>query len=277
MKTGRILGIALVGLLLASATAGCHYHREEIEPFLLKPRRPLTGTDYPVLPPDAIQITSLHVPEIGGTFTIGPDGKINFPLLGEIYVAELTPKEIEQKLMAAAKDYYEQVDANVRVTGYNSRKFYVFGPSGGGPRQWTGRDSLLDALVGMTGNRGAWQERVIVLRVSEPTKGGYITAEPSWKYRVLGIHRDRPDKPRFKMLINLKAMWQHGDMANNILLKPDDIVYVRPTPWTWIGMKIRDILQPVSPVLEAVRVRYTLTEGLEESIQGRDDDDNNND
>jgi len=271
MKTGRILRIALVGLPMTWALAGCVYRRADIEPFLLKPRKPVTGTDYPVLPPDVIQITSLHVPEINGSFRVGPDGKINFPLLGEIYVAELTRKEIEQKLMAAAKDYYEQVDANVRVVGYNSRKFYVFGPNGGGPRQWTGRDSLLDALTGMTSQRGAWQERVIVLRVAEPAEGGFITANPSWKYRFLGIHPPREDKPRFKMIINLKAMWQHGDMANNILLKPNDIVYVRPTPWTWIGMKIRDILQPVRPVLEAVRVPYELTEGLEESIRGYED------
>lgn len=272
MKTGRILRITLIGLPMMWALAGCFYNREDIQPFLQQPRRPVTGTVYPVLPPDVITISSMHVPEISGTFRVEGNGKINFPLLGEIYVAELTPKEIEEKLMAAAKEYYEQVDANVRVTGYNSKKFYVFGPGGGSPRQWTGRDTLLDALVNMAGQRGAWQERVIVLRVSEPAAGGYITPKASWYYKFLGIHPQREDKPRFKMLVNLKAMWQHGDMANNILLKPDDIVYVRPTPFTWIGMRLREILQPVQPILEAVRIPQTLTEDAERSIRGYGND-----
>lgn len=268
MKTGRILRVALVSSLGISALTGCVYHREDIEPFLLKPRKPVTGTDYPILPPDVIQITSLHVPEIAGEFRVGPDGKINFPLLGEVYVADMTRTEIEEKLKAKAKEYYEQVDATVRVTGYNSKKFYVFGPSGGAARQWTGRDTLLDALVNMAGQRGAWQERVLVLRVAQPASGGYITRKASWKYKLLGIHPNRPD--RYKMIINLKAMWQHGDMANNILLKPDDIVWVRQTPFTWLATKIEEILQPVRPVLRAVRVPQELTDDLEESISGRD-------
>jgi hypothetical protein len=51
-------------------------------------------------------------------------------------------------------------------------------------------------------------------------------------------------------------------MANNILLKPDDIIYVPPHPAAWLMLKIRSLLLPVSPVLEAVRTPADVRYGL---------------
>lgn len=271
MVTGRTTKIAVVCLLAATGLSGCIYEREAPEPWFLKPRSPVSGTEYRLLPPDSFQVTSMHVPEIQGTHRIMPDGTVTFPLLGQIYLADLTPKEVEDKLKEAASKYYEQVDATVTVVNYASQKYYVFGEGGSGPRAWTGRDTLLDALASVTGSNTAWQERVIVIRPCEPAAGGYVTPKDSWKYRVWGIHPDRPDKPRYKMVVNLKAMWQHGDMANNILLKPNDIVYVRPHPFAWIARKIQLLTMWVSPISQAVRTP-TQVEDAWTDPTGRDRD-----
>jgi len=248
-------------LVVLYALSGC-YNAGELNAFLLKPRAPISGTEYRVYPPDSISISSLHVPEINGSHQIRPDGKINLPLLGEVYVTGMTPKEIEATLMTAAKDYYEQADATVQVGSYNSQKFYVFGQVGQeGPQQWTGRDALLDAITKAGPTEMGWHARICVLRVSQPAKGGYAS-ENSMYYRVYGINPAPEDKPRFKMTINLKAMTRSGDMANNILLRPDDIVYVQPHPIAWLTLKIRSLLMPISPVLEAVRTPATLQESV---------------
>ncbi|MCH7526129.1 MAG: hypothetical protein IID39_01710 [Planctomycetes bacterium] len=43
-------------------------------------------------------------------------------------------------------------------------------------------------------------------------------------------------------------MIKTGDTRMNILLEPEDIVYVPPTPLAWLGLKIQELLFPVSSV-----------------------------
>ena len=272
----------MLGLLVLATTAGCTYDAEELQAFLLTPRAHVTGTDYRVMPPDGIQVTSLHVPEIAGTHSIAPNGKVNLPLLGEIYIANMSTKEIEQTLMEAAKEYYEQVDATVQVTGYNSQKFYVFTDAGGmsggtiggrsggsgSARAYTGRDALLDVLSGV-GAR-ANHEKITVLRVAQPAKGGYIVNKKSRAFRWWGIQPDLLDKPRYKMTFNLKAMYLEGDMSHNILLKPDDIVWVPMRPWSWFAQWVRDLVEPIQPVLELVRTPSSIQYGFENAVEGNE-------
>ena len=148
MRTRNIAIAVLTGATACCVLTGC-YDPNEIKDFLLKPRAPVSGTEYRVLPPDVITITSRQVPEIASvTQRIRPDGKINLPLLGEVYVANMTPREIEETLKKKASKYYEQVDATVTVSAYLSQAFYVFGQvNRQGPQPWTGRDTLLDALA----------------------------------------------------------------------------------------------------------------------------------
>lgn len=248
----------LLGLLLCS---GC-YNAGEVNAFLMRPRSPVAGVEYRALPPDSIQLSSMHVPEISGGYTVGPDGKINMPLLGQIYVANMTAKEIENVLVAAAKEFYEQADATVQIN-CRSQKMYVFGEVGNeGPVPYTGHDTLLDVLAGVRPTDQAWEKRIIVIRVSQPAQGGYATKKTMY-YRVHGVHPITEDKPRYRMLVNLKAMTRNGDMANNVLLKPDDIIYVQPHPIAWFTKKLRTILSPVQPVLEAVRSPADVRYGFE--------------
>jgi len=212
------------------------------------------------LPPDVLEISSRHVSEINGNRVIvRPDGKINLPLLGEIYVAGLTPRQIEEQIEKKASAYYEVVDATVNVAEYNSQNFYVFGEVyRPGPYRWTGSDTLLDALANAQPTRLAWPERIKVVRGSRPQRGGYATSQPSDQYVKKGIHPPSPEHPREEMTINLMAMIDSGDLANNILLKPNDVIYVQPNPFAAIGLAIQQVLFPVRPVLEAARVPATI-------------------
>lgn len=296
MMRDRMMRQLIPVLLLAACAAGGCYSVDDVKGFLQQPRSPVSGLEYRVLPPDMISIISMRVPEINGyQGAVRPDGKINLPLLGEIYVADKTPREIEKALIAAAKKYYEeeQLDVAVQVVGYNSRRFYVFGQvARPGPVRWTGCDTLLDVLAQAQPTPLAWPERIIVIRGAGPTQGGYAS-RPSLKYRVLGVNdlRDEPrardpqeqdpgadrapaatkgpadtmptqapkDKPAEpaseeivaadraprKMTVNLMAMVQHGDMANNILLQPNDIIYVQPNPFARVGLAIERVAFPI--------------------------------
>ncbi len=261
--------LAAAALVLVSLS-GC-YNANEVGAFLQKDRAPVSGVEYRILPPDVISITSIQVPEINGFQSqVRPDGKINVPLIGEIYLADKTPKQAEEAIKEAAQKYYDEVDAAVQVVGYNSRKFYVFGEVGRpGPMQWTGCDTLLDVLAIVQPTPLAWPERIVVIRAAQPSQGGYANS-PSMKYKLFGFNdpsaagevslapldANATTQPAIlaampaeraapqKMTINLLAMVQHGDMANNILLRPNDIIYVQPNPMASFAREFEKIWSP---------------------------------
>ena len=253
-------------IILAAACVACFaatgcYNQKEVEAFLQQPRAPISGKEYRILPPDVIKVTSRHVPEIDNQIQqVRPDGKVNLPLVGEIAVAGKTPKEVEYLVDEAAGIFYEEVDSTVTVSAYNSQKYFVFGQvAKAGSIPWTGHDSLLDALATAQPTYLAWPERIIIVRGNKPEEGGSASSQPiDKKYKKTGIHEKDPDNPSHTMTINLMAMIKKGDMANNVYLLPNDVVYVQPNPFAKIGLALQSILFPVRPVLEAARVPSTI-------------------
>ena len=168
--------LVILGALLCISLIGCGVDAERLKAFLQEPRSNVSGTEYRVLPPDVLQISSIKVPDINNfKVEIRPDGKINLPLLGEVTVAGNTPKEIETVLMAKSREFYEEVDATVQVAEFKSQKIYVFGQvTRPGPLPWTGTDTVLDVLDTVQPMPTAWPERIVVVRGRTPIRGGYL-------------------------------------------------------------------------------------------------------
>jgi len=253
MTGNRRIALVLAGVVACGMLGGCYDHTQ-IQAFLSTPHRSSTPIEYRVFPPDVLQVMSQKIAEINGiTQQVRPDGKINLPLVGEIYVAGLTPTEIQTVISKIAEETYQDAKCTVIVTGFNSQRFYVFGQVAiPGPVQWTGRDSVLDALARTQPTPLAWPSRIYLLRSSEPRTGGYATTQPSRQYRLTGEHPEDSARPRRKMLINLDAMIASGDMANNVILSPDDIIYVQANPFAKLGLAIETVLFPLSAATNAL-------------------------
>ncbi len=240
--------------LCVMLTAGGCYDMKQVNAFLQKPREPVVGVEYRVMPPDSLLIISRHIPEITGlTQQVRPDGKINLPLVGEIYVAQKTPREIEQLILASARPYYEQVDVTVTIAGYNSQKYFVFGEvTRPGPRPWTGHDTLLDVLADAQPTFMAWPERIIITRGDSPKEGGREAQDNPDRYKYFGVRPMDRDNPRRSMVINMMAMVETGDLSSNVLLEPNDVIYVQPNPFAKVGLAVQSLLFPVRPGIEAI-------------------------
>ncbi len=241
MRLGSSMaGIAVVAVALACT--GCSNQHGDLLRFLKENEHSVTATEYRVGIPDAIGISAPRVLEIDGAGqTIGPDGKISLRLLGDVSVVDQTPREIGAKLEELLQPYYEDPKVQVVVTAYASKKYYVFGEVGmPGPQIYTGRDSVIDALALAKPTFVAWRSRVEVIRPA-------------------------PDpEDRVKIMVDLDKMMQTGDMRMNVLLEPGDIVWVPPTPLGWIGHRIREVLHPFMPVVEAYRFPATLMDTQDE-------------
>lgn len=260
--------LVLAGALTVMCLTGCGSSQDELAAFVEGQRLPVSGHEYRVLPPDMITIRSVHVPEINGVSErIRPDGYINLPLLGEVDVAGKTPEQIEAVLMERSQEFYELVDATVSVSGYNSQQIYIFGQVGRpGPMAWTGTNTLLDVLAQAQPTTLAWPQRIRVVRGELPRRGGYLSADDIEKRvelaRKAGISgtgtavdddlSTAEDLKAKVMTVDMKAMVESGDLSHNVLLQPDDVVFVPANPLAAVGLAIQQLLFPVRPGIETI-------------------------
>jgi polysaccharide export outer membrane protein len=164
-------------------------------------------------------------PEVDGqSQTIRQDGKVTLRLIGEVKVAGMTPVEIGRKLESLLKKYYMDPQVSVAVSGSGSKHIYVFGQVAAvGALPYTGRDTLLD-----------------VLSKARPTIG-------AWKSRVKVIHPSHEEGKRRVITVNVDRIMKEGKLDQNILLQEGDILYIPPTPLTWIALRVRELLYPFEP------------------------------
>ena len=138
------------GLMVLALCGGCKseylafINRDDSPTWMKAYENDVSCAVYRVDIPDAILIFAPSAPEIHNhSQALQPDGKITLELLGEVYVAGLTPQQIADKIELLISEYYDDVEVNVRVTAYNSKKYYLIGEIGSGSRRYTGRDTIL--------------------------------------------------------------------------------------------------------------------------------------
>lgn len=228
-------------LLAAGATAGCATSDQEVKTFLHEWEASVSATEYRVQPPDTLEISSAQAGEIDGEEqAVRQDGKISLRLLGEIEVAGLTPLEIARKLESLMRKYYEDPKVSVRVTLRDSKRFYVFGQvTRPGAYHYSGRDSLLYALS-----------------QTQPTL-------IAWKSQVKVIHPSHDPEKRQVLTVDVDKIMEQGELDNNVLLQENDIVFVPATPLGWVGLRLQEVLWPVSPMLGAVQTPATISSGVD--------------
>ncbi|MCP4593781.1 MAG: hypothetical protein GY842_23865 [bacterium] len=249
----------IMGLVALLGGSGCSTHNEDLRHFLDANKVQVSAIEYRVGIPDAISIKAPRILEVdGGGGRIQPDGKISLPLLGDVKVVGLTAKEISLKLTELVRPYYKDPKIQVEVTGYNSKKYYVFGMVGGGSggggsdhnvsaRPYTGRDTLLDVMSQSGMNFLAWRSRVQVIR-----------AHPE-------------EEQRKTITVDMDNMVRNGDLTMNVLLEPNDIVYVPPTPIAWVGLRLQELLFPFNPVIQAYRYPASVVDAGDTYANRNDD------
>jgi protein involved in polysaccharide export with SLBB domain len=220
---------AFGSLLLLLVCAGCASKNKDMLHFLREHRHQVSATEYRVGIPDAIAISAPRILEIDGdTQRIQPDGKIHLRLLGEIKIVGMTAKEIAAKLEVLLSRYYIDPKVSVRIAGYSSKKYYIYGQALAlGAKAYTGRDTLLDAVLQAGLDFRSWTSRVTVIRPS---------------------HGETPVRT---IRVNVDKMIKTGRWDDNILLEPNDIVYVPPTPAAWLAQRVYEVFYPIGPVVQA--------------------------
>ncbi len=232
--SGRVAGARATAATLcaALAAAGCASRHDQGAAFVRSHETPVASGQYIVGPADIIIVHTSGADELDGLrTTVRPDGKIDLRLLGEVDVAGLTTTEISAKLKGLLVRYYVAPEVVVQLFESRSRHYFVFGEvTYGGARVITGQETLLRALAEAQPTFLAWRQRIRVVRPA---------AEPG---------------ERKVMIVDMDKLAKSGDQSLDVRLQAGDVIEVPPSPLAWVGERVREVLYPVGPVLQAYSV-----------------------
>jgi polysaccharide export outer membrane protein len=79
---------------------------------------------------DVIKINVWKNADLSQTVTIGPDGFVSLPLLGDVHVAGMTANQLAQDLKSRLSSYVVNAQVTVGIVDIRSRQVYVTGQVG---------------------------------------------------------------------------------------------------------------------------------------------------
>ncbi len=124
---------------------------------------------YRIGPGDVLKITVYGHEDLTRPAVVAADGRMPFPLIGDVQASGLTPTELEARLRELlGKDYLVDPQVSVAVQEYRSQKVFVLGEAEKpGTYALTGRATLLDVLSQAGGPSKTAGRQLVVVRVPE--------------------------------------------------------------------------------------------------------------
>jgi polysaccharide export outer membrane protein len=141
-------------------------------------------------------------PELTREVIVMPDGRITYPLIGQVMAQGRTAAELRESISKKLKDYVTAPEVTVIVKQTLSQRIYVIGKvNGPGPYPLEPNMTVLQALS---------------------AAGGF--AEWADEKNVLIVRRE--GLKEIQIRFNYKAFISGKNLAQNILLKPQDTIVV---------------------------------------------------
>ena len=158
--------------------------------------------EYKIHAGDSLGIKVLRYGELSANYHVRTDGKITFPLLGELLVKDMTPLELADTLTVQLKEYLTDPEVYVSIAGEGTTRVYLLGEiKHPGLYELKKSRTVLDAISAA----GSWTSKTA-------------------KKRIYLIRKGKDEEP---IKINLKKMLETGNMEQNYELNEGDVLYFK--------------------------------------------------
>lgn len=173
--------------------------------------------EYLLYPGDQIDVRTPTAPELNQSLTVGPDGRIAMPLIGQVMAADRSLYELEGDLIAAYTPILRRPEVEVVLRQAGPLKVWVDG------------EVRTPGVYDMPGDIDAYQAIIMA--------GGFL---PSGRRNEVGLIRRGPGGRRMMRSIDLSR-----DDMEHVALRRMDVVYVPRTTLAEVAVffsQIRDAL-----------------------------------
>jgi polysaccharide export outer membrane protein len=157
---------------------------------------------YRIGPADVLNIYVWKEPELTKDVAVLPDGKITFPLVGEIHAQGLTVAELKKVLTEKLENYVTAPEVTVVVTQPLSQRIYIIGKVNAPGQLTLDPGMTVIQALSAAGGLDQWADRKNI--------------------RIIRREGDKEVQYRF----NYKQYIAGKKIEQNILLKPGDTIVV---------------------------------------------------
>ncbi len=203
---------------------------------------------YRIGPGDVLKITVWGHEDLSRPTVVPADGRVPFPLIGDVRASGLTPTELEVRLRELlGKDYLVDPQVTVSVQEYRSQRVFVLGEAEKpGTYSLTGRATLLDVLSQAGGPAKTASRQLVVVRA--PKSEAPVTPGTAGSTTLR---------------VNLKKLLD-GEASENLLLENGDTVYIPKQTSFFVLGEVRKpgayVLDKETSALEAITLAGGFTE-----------------
>lgn len=187
--------------------------------------------EYRIGPKDVLKITVFGHEDLTRAAVVAADGRLPFPLIGDVPAAGLTPGQLETRLKELlGKDYLVDPQVSVVVQEYRSQRVFVLGEAEKpGTYALTGPARLVDVLSQAGGPAKSAGRQAIVVRAPRPEGPLPPGAAGATTFRV-----------------SLKRLLE-GDPAENLPLQNGDTIFIPKVTSVFV---LGEVVRPSAYALE---------------------------
>jgi polysaccharide export outer membrane protein len=138
---------------------GLHDDRPSIPPLEVKNTASHLGQDYIIGPGDLLSISVWRDDSLTRSVVVLPDGKIQFPLIGEILAGGKSVAQLKEVFVEKLSRYVVDADISVEVKQSNSLFIYIIGRVNGPGRQMLIADTTVLQALAMAGGLNPFAEK----------------------------------------------------------------------------------------------------------------------
>lgn len=190
---------------------------------------------------DMVRVTVFRNPELTTETRVTEKGTINFPLVGEVPVAGLTPAQAGARIAQKLREgrFVVNPEVSLALMQVNSRQVSVLGNvNKPGRYPLDSQNAKLTDFIAMAGGIA-------------PTGSDRATIVSNEGGRTV------------KKDVDLVAMFRNGDLSQNPELKPGDTIFIEKAPMVYVAGEVQKAgayrLEPHMTVMQAVAVGGGVT------------------